>query len=246
MKSTFVKVELIYWNYLFSYSLYRSSHQGFLWKKMFLEISQNSQENTCGRVSFVIKLQALAITTFSKPRFISNKICLLSKYKMNCLKFRFAPWKASHNLFELRCFMDIKKLSTNQVQIAKKKIKNKKKKNYWPTFFLVVFELINLSITRNLTKPNGSLWRVFEQKSKKKRNGIEWTLPCFSCIFLFLCRMSSSTSYVIWFKNWMSYRNFTEDQHFPTNYPIAILQQGCRGQPWITCYILEVVRWEML
>ena len=202
MKSTFVKVELIYWNYLFSYSLYRSSHQGFLWKKMFLEISQNSQENTCGRVSFVIKLQALAITTFSKPRFISNKICLLSKYKMNCLKFRFAPWKASHNLFVLRCL--------------------------------------------NLAKPNGSLWRVFEQKSKKKRNGIEWTLPCFSCIFLFLCRMSSSTSYVIWFKNWMSYRNFTEDQHLPTNYPIAILQQGCRGQPWITCYILEVVRWEML
>ena len=28
-------------------------------KKMFLEISQNSQENTCARVSFLIKLQAL-------------------------------------------------------------------------------------------------------------------------------------------------------------------------------------------
>ena len=27
-------------------------------KKMFLEISQNSQENTCARVSFLIKLQA--------------------------------------------------------------------------------------------------------------------------------------------------------------------------------------------
>ena len=28
-------------------------------KKMFLEISQNSQENTCARISFLIKLQAL-------------------------------------------------------------------------------------------------------------------------------------------------------------------------------------------
>ena len=29
-------------------------------KKMFLEISQNSQENTCARVSFLIKLQNFA------------------------------------------------------------------------------------------------------------------------------------------------------------------------------------------
>ena len=32
--------------------------RGVLLKKMFLEISQNSQENTCARVSFLIKLQA--------------------------------------------------------------------------------------------------------------------------------------------------------------------------------------------
>ena len=31
---------------------------GVLWKKTFLEISQNTQENTCARVSFLIKLQA--------------------------------------------------------------------------------------------------------------------------------------------------------------------------------------------
>ena len=30
-------------------------------KKVFLEISQNSQENTCARVSFLIKLQAHSI-----------------------------------------------------------------------------------------------------------------------------------------------------------------------------------------
>ena len=32
-----------------------------LWKKVFLEISQNSPENTCARVTFFIKLQASSI-----------------------------------------------------------------------------------------------------------------------------------------------------------------------------------------
>ena len=32
--------------------------RGALCKKVFLEISQNSQENACARVSFLIKLQA--------------------------------------------------------------------------------------------------------------------------------------------------------------------------------------------
>ena len=35
-------------------------------KKVFLEISQNSQENTCARVSFLIKLQALACSFIKK------------------------------------------------------------------------------------------------------------------------------------------------------------------------------------
>ena len=62
---------------------------------------------------------------------------------MICLKFRFVPWKASHNLFELRCFIDIKKLSTNQVQIAKINFHN-----YWSTSFLV-------------KKKNFTLWPLF-------------------------------------------------------------------------------------
>ena len=32
--------------------------RGVLRKKLFLEISQNSQENTCARISLLIKLQA--------------------------------------------------------------------------------------------------------------------------------------------------------------------------------------------
>ena len=35
-------------------------------KKVFLEISQNSQENTCARASFLIKLQALPETLLKK------------------------------------------------------------------------------------------------------------------------------------------------------------------------------------
>ena len=37
---------------------FRSSHWRCSVKKMFLEISQNSQENTCARISLLIKLQA--------------------------------------------------------------------------------------------------------------------------------------------------------------------------------------------
>ena len=39
----------------------RSNHRRCSVKKVFLEISQNSQENTCARVSFLIKLQALQL-----------------------------------------------------------------------------------------------------------------------------------------------------------------------------------------
>ena len=41
-------------------------------KKVFLEISQNSQENTCARASFLIKLQALA-------QVFSCEFCEISK-----------------------------------------------------------------------------------------------------------------------------------------------------------------------
>ena len=46
----------------------RSSHWKCSPKKMFLEISQNSQENTCARVSFLIfnKVAGLRPATFLK------------------------------------------------------------------------------------------------------------------------------------------------------------------------------------
>ena len=44
----------------------KSSHQTCFVNKVFLEISQNSQENTCARDSFLIKLQAAPATLLKK------------------------------------------------------------------------------------------------------------------------------------------------------------------------------------
>ena len=44
----------------------RSSHERYSVKKLFLEISQNPQENTCARDSFLIKLQAAGATLLKK------------------------------------------------------------------------------------------------------------------------------------------------------------------------------------
>ena len=54
---------------------WKAATRGVLWKKMFLEISQNSQESTCARVSFLIKLQAWGFCKFcetSKNTFLQN------------------------------------------------------------------------------------------------------------------------------------------------------------------------------
>ena len=63
----------------------------YLWKavtrrfseKLFLEILQNSQENTCGKVSFLIKLQA------STCNFIKKKTLAQLFYIFNCLLYNF-------------------------------------------------------------------------------------------------------------------------------------------------------------
>ena len=51
-------------------------------KKVFLEILQNSQENTCARVSFLIKLQALRLQLFKRDtltQVFSYEFCEISK-----------------------------------------------------------------------------------------------------------------------------------------------------------------------
>ena len=53
----------IIYNFIFYQAIRRCSV-----KKVFLEISQNSQKNTCARVSFLIKLQGLRPATLLKKR----------------------------------------------------------------------------------------------------------------------------------------------------------------------------------
>ena len=48
-------------------------------KNLFLEISQNSQENTCARVSFLIKLQEISKNTF----FYRTPLVAASGYDIN-------------------------------------------------------------------------------------------------------------------------------------------------------------------
>ena len=52
--------------------------RGVLWKKL-LEISQNSQENTCARVSFLIKLQAEDLAQVALAQVFSCEFCEISK-----------------------------------------------------------------------------------------------------------------------------------------------------------------------
>ena len=56
-----IKVIIQVWK---SQSAFKSSRPEVFFKKVFLEISQNSQESTCVRVSFLIKLQAEAESLF--------------------------------------------------------------------------------------------------------------------------------------------------------------------------------------
>ena len=56
---------------------YRTATGGVLLKKMFLKISQNSVENTCARVFFLIKLQAACnfIKTETLAQVFSREFC---------------------------------------------------------------------------------------------------------------------------------------------------------------------------
>ena len=51
--------------------LSEAATRGVLWKKVFLEISQNSQENTCARVSFLKTLQVL-VCNFTKTETLAQ------------------------------------------------------------------------------------------------------------------------------------------------------------------------------
>ena len=62
---------------------------GVLWEKVFLEISQNSQENTCARDSSLIKLQAV---TGLRPATLLKKRLWHRCFSVNFVKFPRTPF----------------------------------------------------------------------------------------------------------------------------------------------------------
>ena len=95
----------------------RSSHWRCSVKKMFLEISQNSQKYTCARVSFLIKLQA----SQNSQKNACARVSFLIKFQAKVVSCEFC--EISKNFFiEQLC-------ATASVVCAKHKGKKKQKKN---------------------------------------------------------------------------------------------------------------------
>ena len=75
----FVSAAHLFFDCLTECSTFRSSHHRCYIKKVFSEISHNSQENTCARVSFLIKLACNFIKKDSLTQVFSCKFCEISK-----------------------------------------------------------------------------------------------------------------------------------------------------------------------
>ena len=67
-------------------------------KKVFLEISQNSQENTCARVSFLIKLQVSACNFIKKETLAQVFSCEFCEISKNIFSYRTPLVAASDHL----------------------------------------------------------------------------------------------------------------------------------------------------
>ena len=77
-------------------------------KKVFLEISQNSQENTCTRVSFLIKLQAWGLQLYLKKSLAQVFSCEFCGISKNTFSYRTPLVAASEH--SLRMFLINKKI----------------------------------------------------------------------------------------------------------------------------------------
>ena len=80
---------------------------GVLKEKVFIETSQNSQENTCARVSFLINLQAKACNFIEKETLeqvhscefceVSKKTFLAERFQATASKFHTTRFKATYH-----------------------------------------------------------------------------------------------------------------------------------------------------
>ena len=75
----------------------KQSPKGVLWKKVFLEISQNSEENSSPRVSFLMKLQT-EVFNFSKKETLTQVFsCEFCEIFQNTFSYRTFPVAAFVN-----------------------------------------------------------------------------------------------------------------------------------------------------
>ena len=70
-------------------------------KKVFLEISQNSQESTCARVSFLTKLQAKACNFIKKATLAQAFSCEVFEISKNTFSYR-TPLVAASVYFKVK------------------------------------------------------------------------------------------------------------------------------------------------
>ena len=103
----------------------RSSHRRCSVQKVFLEISQNSQENTCVRVSFLIKLQASGLQKETLTPVFSCEFCETSKNTfftehLRTTVSRYKPYKShTATASELVCSNTCIKLMSRAMSMMK-------------------------------------------------------------------------------------------------------------------------------
>ena len=71
-------------------------------KKVFLKISQNSQENTCARVAFLIKLQSWGLHFVEKENLAQVFSCEICEISKSTFSYRTPPVAVSINTLESR------------------------------------------------------------------------------------------------------------------------------------------------
>ena len=89
--------------------------RGVLQKMVFIKISQNSQENTCTRVSLLIKLQAVPATLLKKEtlaQVFSWEFCVISKNTFFTEHIRMTASEMIESLFKLNI---VGKLRTTEI-----------------------------------------------------------------------------------------------------------------------------------
>ena len=112
--------------------------RGVLWEKVFLEVSQNSQENTCARVSFLIKLLDSAWNFIKKETLAQVSSCEFCEVSKNNFFTQHLRTTASVMMLLMTSSNDQFRSSHQKCSIKKGVLKNFTKftrKHLWQSFF---------------------------------------------------------------------------------------------------------------